>query len=192
MSGLDIAIIVCVLVGAGVGLFFLIRHLLNKKKAADPVPSEPPADPPADPSASEAPAPFTTSHGIDVQPSPAMASLDAATVEAWTESVVDFWQQKKGWARKDMLEMLAKVSIKMYDQEWLGRAGIKVNGITWPDSFLIEMAVLPKEGVAQTPLQRVASLFRHETSHVIAGYVGQYPWDNDVHHQLFAELGLGA
>lgn len=174
MSGIDIAIIVGVLIATlGAGAFFLIRHLRSKRKKA-------------------AQFDFTTKHGIDVKLSPELSDLKPEAVEEWTESVVSFWEEKRGWSREKMLKNLAKVGIFLYDEPYLNRAGIKVNGITWPNKFEIEMATLPKEGSSQTAFGKVKSLFRHETSHVLAGYVGGVVFDNAIHHALFAEVKLGA
>jgi len=135
---------------------------------------------------------FTTKDGIDIKLSPLLSGLAAETIEEWTESVVLFWEQAKGWDRKSSLRTLAKVSIFLYDELYLDRAGIKVNGITWPNKFEIEMATLPKQKSLQTPFEKVKSLFRHEISHILAGYVGGFSFDNDAHHVLFGEVGLGA
>lgn len=140
---------------------------------------------------------YTTKHGLRVKLSEKTADIPASDFEEWTESVVDFWVEAKGWAKVKSLAQIKKISIFMYDQEYLNRAGIKVNGITWPSKFEIECATLPKGWVdgsdaSYTPYKKVKSLFRHEVSHVLAGYAGKIAFSNEAHHALFAEVKLGA
>lgn len=139
---------------------------------------------------------YTTKHGIRVKLSDETAHIPASDFEEWTEDVVNFWFEAKGYSKEKSMSYMKKISIFMHDKEHLNRAGMKVNGILWPSKFEIECATLPRNWVegesSQTPYKRVKSLFRHEVSHVIAGYVGKVKMTNEVHHALFAEVGLGA
>lgn len=140
---------------------------------------------------------YTTKHGLRVKLSEKTADIPITDFEDWTEDVVNFWFGAKGWDRNKSLAQIKKISIFMYDQEYLNRAGIKVNGITWPSKFEIELATLPKgwsddPTATYTPYMKVKSLFRHEVSHIIAGWVGGIVFDNEIHHKLFADVKLGA
>lgn len=140
---------------------------------------------------------FTTSHGLRIKLSEKTADIPASDFEEWTEDVVNFWFEAKGWSKEKSMAQMKRISIFIHDQEYLNRAGIKVNGITFPSKWEIEMASLPKgwtddSEAAYTPYKKVKSLFRHEVSHVLAGYVGKVQFDNEVHHKLFAEVKLGA
>lgn len=136
---------------------------------------------------------FTTKHGIRVRLSEQTKNITKETFEGWTKDVVEFWKEVKDWDTDKSYKVLSKTAIFMYDEPYLNRAGIKVNGITFPARYTIEIAALPKTNITeQTIFNRVSSLFRHETSHVITGFVGGIPFDNEVHHKLFAEVRLGA
>jgi hypothetical protein len=135
---------------------------------------------------------FSTKHGIDVKLSPMFDGVTAVPFEKWTEDLISFWNEKRGWDRNKMLSCVSKVGIFLYDELYLERSGVKVNGVTWPNRYEIEMATKPKEDSGQTPFEKVKSLFRHEMSHVLVGHVGEIPFDNETHHALFAQVGLGA
>lgn len=136
---------------------------------------------------------FTTKHNIDIKLSSEVSDITPAEIEEWTESVVDFWYDAKGWSKEESYKVLSKVDIFTYDELYLNRAGIKVNGITWPNTYTIEMATIPTNlSDTYRHKDKVKSLFRHEVSHVIAGFVGNVAFDNKTHHDLFAEVGLGA
>ena len=133
---------------------------------------------------------FQTSSGIKVKLSPkAKCTID--DFELWTDFVVSFWNEKEGWDRKEMLKLISKVEIILYDEIYIERSGMKVNGITWPNKYKIEIATYPKYELSPDK-NRIASLFRHEMSHLIVGYIGKIPFDNETHHKLFAKDGLGA
>lgn len=176
MGTVEIIIIIAALLGiAGVGTYLLIRHFKKKKEKEEKYD-------------------FTTKYGIRVMLSPQTKGISVDVFDMWSDSVVDFWHEKKGWNKEKCYKRLAKTEIEIYDKEYLERAGWKVNGIMWPSSFLIEMASFPK-GTEQASIKRIASLFRHEVSHIIAGYVGNLeagPNGGEYHHKLFAEVGLGA
>ena len=79
-------------------------------------------------------------------------------------------------------------------EQAIERAGTKVNGIFWPAKFEVEISTLKRTDQNETyyAATKVYSLFRHELSHVVAGYVGGIKFDNDVHHEIFAKAKLGA
>lgn len=136
---------------------------------------------------------FTTKYGTRVKLSPRTKDISKEVFEGWTDSVVGFWEENKNWGKEKSYKIIGKTAIFVYDEPYLNRAGIKVNGITFPAKYEIEIAALPKINITdQTIFDRVESLFRHETSHVITGFVGGVPFDNEGHHKLFAEFGLGA
>lgn len=140
---------------------------------------------------------FTTKSGLKIKLSEKTSGITQVEVEEWEDSVVDFWKEAKGWDAELSRKMLGKIEVFVLDETFLNRAGIKVNGITYPGSakFTIEMASLYKEGLdpaVYTPYKKVKSLFRHEVSHVLASTVGRVPFNNEVHHKLFADVGLGA
>lgn len=138
---------------------------------------------------------YTTKHGIRVKLSERMKDLPVEDVEEWTEDVVNFWFDAKGCSKEESYKYLARVTVFMYDQDDLICDGVRVEGLLWPSSFKIEMATLYGEHLdpeKYTPYKKVKSLFRHETSHVIAGYVGKVKMTNEIHHALFAEVKLGA
>jgi hypothetical protein len=176
MGTIEIIILITTLLAfAGVGIFLLIRYLKSRKEE-------------------EAKYDFTTKYGTKVMLSPELKMLTPEIIESWTDSVVSFWHGKRGWDKEKSYKMIGRAKVEMYDELYLERAGIKVNGILWPSSFLIEMATLPK-GTNSTPLKKVASLFRHETSHIVCEYVGGVKSGKnfgEIHHELFAEVGLGA
>ena len=138
---------------------------------------------------------YTTKHGIDVKLSQKTSFLKKELIEKWTESIIDFWTNAEGWDKKSILKALDNLEIFFFDKLYLERYGIKVNGInlihgvTSSGKYAIEIATIPKKGLIE---DRVYSLFRHEVSHVVVGYAGGVPLDNDIHHRLFAKDGLGA
>jgi hypothetical protein len=170
-----VILIVTLLAFAAGGIYLLVRYLKKKKEEEEKYD-------------------FTTKYGIRVMLSPQTKGITSEVFDMWSDSVVDFWHEKKGWSKEKCYKRLAKTEIEIYDVEYLERAGMKVNGIMWPSSFLIEMASFSK-GTTTAPIKRIASLFRHEVSHIIAGYVGNLeagPNGGEYHHKLFAEVGLGA
>jgi len=174
MTGWETALLLLVVaLVAGAGVFLLVRHLKRKKEEKEKYD-------------------LVTKHGIKVMRSPMMSGLASAEIEEWTEDAMSFWVEKKGWSREKMLKAIAKVRVEMFDEKYIEHDGIKYNGTFWPTSFLMEITTKPKFEGKRTPIQRVWSLFRHELSHVIVGQVGGIKYDNDTHHALFREMGLGA
>lgn len=170
-----IATIILSILVIGAGIFLLVWHLRKKNK--EKVGFD-----------------YTTKYGIRVKLSQSVVDIKSETFDEWTESVVNFWENAKGWPKNKSLKVLSGVAIIIYDYVFLNRQGIKVVGITHPFSWQIEIAAIPKEGSPETykPFDKVKSLFRHETSHVLAARAGDIPFDNEVHHKLFADMGLGA
>jgi hypothetical protein len=176
MTATEIIILVAVLLGVvGAGVFFLVRYLRDKKREEEKYD-------------------FTTKYGTRVMLSPQTQGITKEVFEMWSDSTIKFWCDLYGWSVEKCHKRLSQTEIEIYDKEYLERAGWKVNGIMWPSSFLIEMASLPK-GSDTASVKRIASLFRHEVSHIIAGYVGNIPAGpngGEDHHKLFAEVKLGA
>jgi hypothetical protein len=176
MGTVEIIILVTVLLGAvAAGTYFLIRHLKKKREEKEKYD-------------------YTTKYGTRIMLSSQTKGISVDIFEAWSDSVVDFWFEKKGWSKDKCYKKLAQTEIEVFDTEYLERAGVKVSGIMWPSTFLIEISTFPKGSVVAS-LERIASLFRHEVSHIIAGYVGNLeagPNGGEYHHKLFAEIGLGA
>jgi len=174
MSVVEIIILVSVLASAiGAGVFFLIRYLKkNEEKIYD----------------------YATCYGTRIILSPQTKNVSVSVFEAWTESVVCFWAEKNGWDKEQCYQKLSQTEIEIFDAEYLERNGYKVSGLVWPSTFLIEVSTFPK-GKSQASMVRLASLFRHEVSHIIVGYVGNLeagPNGGEFHHKLFADVGLEA
>lgn len=175
MGTAEIIIVVAVLLGiVGAGIFFLVRYLKKKKEEEDKYD-------------------YTTKYGTRIMLSPQTKGIFIDNFNIWSDSVIDFWFEKKGWDREAGYEKLSQIEIEIYDAEYLERSGVKVNGVIWPNSLLMEISTFPK-GEVVASFSRVASLFRHETSHVIAEHVGNLDpgLGGEYHHKLFAEVGLGA
>ena len=140
---------------------------------------------------------FTTKHGIRVHLSSQTRNIKQEAFEDWTEKLVDFWEKKMNCDRDESLKHLSKTSVLIYDQVYLERFGVKVNGILHPARYEIEIATIPPEKdkdkkYINTPYKRTKSLFKHEASHIIVGYVGGFKMDNDIHHDIFRGVKLGA
>lgn len=138
---------------------------------------------------------YITKHGIKVKLSKQLENLKKEDVELWTDDVVNFWFDKKEWAKLKSYNVIKNISIYLYDEIFIVRGGQKVNAMSFPDIYRIDMATLYKEELNSklyTPYKKVRSLFRHEVSHFIAGYVGGVEFDNEIHHKLFQEVELGA
>ena len=182
MTFLDIIIIlgVLVLVGGGIILaILLIKKSKNKKLNGGDIDFS-----------------FTTKHGIRVKLSPLLQSLKPADVEVWTENLIQFWHDKKGWNKEIMYKEIGKSFIIMFDEIYIIRDNREVNALTWlPVVPKIEIATLYKPEFDQsvyTPLMKVESLFRHEESHVIVAKMDSTLSLTEGHHALFKEIGLGA
>jgi hypothetical protein len=175
MSIVEIVILISVLSSfIGVGIFFLIRYLKSKK--------------------TEEKYDYTTKYGTRIMLSPQTKNMSVSIFEGWSNSVVNFWTEETGWDKTKCYEKLSYTEMKIFDAEFLERNGSKVSGLVWPNTFLIEVSTFPK-GESQASITRLASLFRHEVSHIIAGYVGGLeagPNGGEFHHKLFAEVGLKA
>jgi len=178
MTALEIILIIAgVLVVSGLIVFAIVWSIKKKKE-------------------NEIQFDYVTKHGIKIKLSPLLQDLKAEDIESWTDDLVNFWHEVEGWDKESMYAEIKKTSIILYDELYLERGGIKVSGITWPYSYKIEIATLYKPELDQavyTPFKKVKSLFRHEESHVIVGKMAtDIPYDNEHHHALFAEMGLGA
>ena len=136
---------------------------------------------------------YTTKYGTLITLSPKTKTIKKDLIEDWTDSVVHFWNTIKEWDKEECYRIFGEMEIEMYDEQYLVRAGMNVNGITWPDFCLIEIATLPKNSDKMS-IKRVESLFIHETSHLILEYVGKIIAgdDSEIHHKIFEEVGLGA
>ena len=165
-----IIIIAIVAIILGVGIFFLVRYLTNKEKYD-----------------------LTTKYGTKILLSPQTKNIKVDVFNNWSDDVVDFWYKSKDWNKKECYEELSKMKVKIYDAEYLERSGYKVSGMMCPESSLIEISTFPK-GTQVASLERIASLFRHETSHIIAQFVGNLDpgIGGEAHHKLFAEVSLKA
>lgn len=176
METVGIIIIVAALLAiAGAGVYFIVKHFKRKKAEKEKYD-------------------YTTKYGTRIMLSPQIKSVSVDVFELWSDSVVDFWHEKKGWSKDRCYKKLAQTEIEIFDAEYLERNGYKANGLMWPSTFLVEISTFPKGGDTAS-LPRVASLFRHEVSHIIAGYVGNLeagPNGGEYHHKLFSEVGLGA
>jgi hypothetical protein len=174
MTTIEIIILVTILIGViGVGIFFVIKHLKNKKEGKYN---------------------FTTKYGTRVMLSPQTEGITKEVFEMWSDNVVNFWCNLYGWNVEKCYKRLSQTEVGIYDEKYLERMGYKVNGIMWPSSFFIEIASLPK-CCNTASIKKIASLFRHEVSHIICGYVGNLPAGpngGEYHHKLFAEVKLGA
>lgn len=134
-----------------------------------------------------------TKYGTKFKLSPHTKDITIVDVESWTDDIVDFWKEAKGWDPIKSSQIIGKIFFTFLDAEILVRMGKKINGIFYPSTFKAEFAVLPKNSTnSKLIYDRTRSLFFHETSHVIASYVGNMPWDEQLHHSLFAEVGLRA
>jgi hypothetical protein len=134
--------VVLVAVIVGLAVFFLVK-LKQKKKNFNKQFS------------------YTTKHGIRVKLSEMLKDLPQSDIEAWTEDVVEFWFQTKGWDRNQSYKAISFITLFLYDLEYLNRASGKSNGLTWPDSSMIELATLHKAFLDQsiyTPYSKVKSL----------------------------------
>jgi len=171
-----IIIIVTILLATIAGLAYLLIRNLKKNKRKETIYD------------------YTTKYGTRIMLSPQTKNMSVDVFEAWSDDVVTFWHENMGWDVEKCFEKLSQTEIEIFDSEYLERNGFKASGLMWPSSFLIEISTFPKgEDVAST--ERIASLFRHETSHIMAGYVGNLPVGpngGEYHHKLFAEIGLGA
>ena len=138
---------------------------------------------------------FSTKYGTRVMLSPQTKDYTPEMFEEWTDSMVDFWYDKKGWSKEKSYKMMAKTEVEMFDVHTLEMVnGYRASGRMWPGSFLIEITTFNKDE-DEASVRRVASLFRHETSHIVAGWVGRLeagPNGGECHHKLFKEIGLNA
>ncbi len=177
-----IIVALLILLVGGLIAFFVVRNIKNKK-----IPTHPPLD--------NINYSFITSHGIKVRSTAKLNDLNAGDIESWSEDLMMFWNQKLNCPIEDIKNCFAHTKIILYDEQYLERAGIKVNGITWAEDFVIEIATLlrPDQEInGYNSMQKVKALFRHECSHIILGYVGKVEFNNELHHKVFAEMGLGA
>lgn len=140
---------------------------------------------------------IVTSSGLTFYPSPKMLELSKETMDKWVEEVVQFWYAKKGWDKDKSRSFIRHVKIFMYDKDYLVRTiagkNVEVNGITYPDRMVIELATTWKDSANGKPIDKVYLVVRHELSHIIAGvHEPTLYWDMNASHKLFAESGLGA
>lgn len=166
-----ILIIISVLiVVVGLSIYFILRHLKGKNKYD-----------------------FITKYGTKVTLSPQTSNFTVEIFDLWSSDIVAFWNEKKGWDKEKCYEQLKHTEIKIYDQEYLERSGHKVSGMIWPNSLLVEITSFPK-GTNKASAERIASLFRHEISHIMAKRVGNVEFGpmGEYHHKLFSEVNLGA
>ena len=140
---------------------------------------------------------FKTKYGMKVwlTPKSREAGLNAKQFEEWTDSVVSFWEEKKGWSKEKSIEIMGTIMVRLKDEFRFMTPYYPdpKNGLALLWDYTIEASVITEDG--NFSLARIASLFRHETSHFIAyrvGGLGNLKALNEEHHALFKEVGLGA
>jgi hypothetical protein len=132
---------------------------------------------------------FTTSHLIHVKLSKHTKFLTKEKIERWIETVIKFWEDKKGWDPYLIKEAIKNSVVILTDREVLQNGKQWTPALCYPLSKIIEIATL---GVGENPIKIerwTRHLFIHELSHLIVIYVGGMV-DVEEQHQLFGELNL--
>ena len=173
---LEIIIPILVVLAVGIPIFFLIRSIKNKQKEND------------------AQYNLETKYGTKVMLSAQTKNITKEMFEEWTNDLIVFWNDVKGWSKEECYKRIGNTKIKIFDENKITRAGKEVNGLAWLTDYLIEMSSFPPN-TKTASIARIKSLFRHEESHFICYYIGNIdpgPNSGETHHELFKEVKLGA
>lgn len=132
---------------------------------------------------------FTTIYFTHVKLSKHTRLFTKEKVETWIESILQFWQDKKGWDPYLIKEAIKNSVIIFTDKEVLQNGKQWTPALCYPISKIVEIATL---GVGENPVKVerwTRHLFIHELSHLIVIYVGGMV-DVEEQHQLFEDLNL--
>jgi hypothetical protein len=136
-----------------------------------------------------------TAQGITIYLTDGTQYITEKLLDSWINKLVDFWVDKKGWARDSILEAIARTNVYFEDSDRITTKNqhgeeIYYAGLTWVDNKTVFISTFNKEEIVVNK-SRFLSLFNHEVSHIITAKNDSQYYNEELSHQLFQEVRLG-
>lgn len=137
-----------------------------------------------------------TNQGIRFFPSNRTKRITKGLVESWTLSLVNFWHEKEGWAKEDLVRHVQNTQVIFEDKFFFTisarkKINIKAKAYTLVDQKIIRISTTPLENSKTTHMLLAKDLFIHEVSHILTALSNPKYMTGEASHKLFEEVRLG-